>query len=145
MMSDVQRTSANGYQSALIAMKAHGKARPRVTSRGTFMPRAYEQARSELRAMFGSVSVTMPCAMKVTVGRGMPASWSKKKRGLAVWTYCPVKPDIDNIAGWIMDALFEDDAAVVWTECVKVWSPRDLLHIELWEVNATESAVAALE
>ena len=133
----------DGYQSAILPIKAHGKARPRVTVRGTYMPKAYTEARQALRMLFGTVSIHMPCAMKLTVGRRMPASWSKKQHAAAVWTFCPVKPDADNIEGWVMDALFDDDAAVVWTECLKVWSPRDVLRIELWEVNKDERAIDA--
>jgi Holliday junction resolvase RusA-like endonuclease len=35
--------------------------------------------------------------------------------------WCVSKPDADNIAGAVMDALFEDDAAVVEVACRKVW------------------------
>lgn len=134
-----------GYQSAVIPMKAHGKARPRVTVNGTYMPRDYKDARSALRSSFGTVIVKIPCAMKLTIVRKLAASVSKKQRAALMWTFCQTKPDNDNIEGWVMDALFDEDAAVVWTECIKVWGPRDLLHIELWEVNSHEEAINGSE
>lgn len=137
----VRYTTGDGYQAAVLPMKATGKARPRVTVRGTYMPKTYERARAALRSMFGTVTVKMPCAMKVTVVRKIAASESKAARAAKMWRFCPVKPDNDNVEGWVMDALFDDDAAVVWTECVKVWGPRDIVRIELWEVNEDERAV----
>lgn len=133
--------SGDGYQAATLPMKATGKARPRVTVNGTYMPRRYNEARDALRSMFGTVTVGMPCAMKVTVVHKIAASASKKTRAALMWTFCPVKPDNDNVEGWVMDSLFDDDAAVVWTECVKVWGPRDAVRIELWEVNTDERAI----
>ena len=141
----VRHWEDDGYQAALIPMAAHGKARPRVTVHGTYMPRQYTDARATLRQCFGSVNVRLPAALKLTVVRRVPASWSKVKRRAAEWRPCPVKPDCDNIEGWVMDALFEEDSAVVWTECIKVWGPRDLVKVELWEVNAAEAAVSPHE
>jgi Holliday junction resolvase RusA-like endonuclease len=55
------------------------------------------------------VKATVNCLFEI------PASWSKKRRSQAV--YCTKKPDCDNIAKVIMDALngiaFHDDSQVV--------------------------------
>lgn len=137
----VRYTTGDGYQAAVLPMKATGKARPRVTVKGTFYPASYVRARQALRVMFGTVSVRLPVAMKVTVVRKIAASESKAGRAAKMWRFCDAKPDCDNCEGWVMDALFEEDAAVVWTECVKVWGPRDLLQVELWEVNTDKQAI----
>ena len=141
----VRHWEDDGYQAALVPMAAHGKARPRVTVNGAYMPKAYTVARQMLRVSFGTVNVRMPAAVKMTAVRKMPASWSKARRRAAEWTPCPVKPDADNLAGWGLDALFEEDAAVVWVECIKVWGPRDLVKVEIWEVCADEAAVSPQE
>ena len=141
----VRHWADEGYQAALVPMAAHGKARPRVTVRGTYMPADYQTARQVLRVSFGSVTVRMPAALKVITVRKMPASWSKARRQAAVWTPCPARPDADNAAAWVMDSLLDEDAAVVWVTCLKVWGPCDLVKVELWEVDAAEAAVSPHE
>lgn len=126
----VRHWADTGYQAALIPMAARGKARPRVTENGTYMPAEYQRARQVLRVLFGPVTVRMPIAVKMTAVRQMPASWSARKR---------------QAMAWAMDSLLEDDAGVVWIECIKVWGPCDWIKLELMEVNAAEAAVAPEE
>jgi Holliday junction resolvase RusA-like endonuclease len=133
------------YQAALVPMAGHGKARPRVTVKGTYMPSEYLRARDVLRQSFGSVTLRLPVAIKVTTTRRIPASWSKARRAAALWTPCLTKPDADNLLGWVMDALLEEDSAVAWVECIKVWGPRDLVKVELWEICADEAAISPHE
>lgn len=141
----VRHWEDTGYQAALVPMAAHGKARARVTVHGVYMPAAYSAARAVLRQAFGTVTVRLPLAMKVTVARRIAASTSARKRAAMMWTPCPTKPDADNVLGWAMDALLAEDAAVTWVECIKVWGPRDLLKVELWEVCADEAAIGPHE
>ena len=124
-------------QFAVIPLEPFGKARPRVTRTGhAYMPDSYVAARDALRLMFGAVTVAPPWALQVTAVRAMPASWSKRKRAAMAGAWCMSKPDADNIAGAVMDALFEDDAAVVAVACRKVWGPTPELRIEIWTVEA---------
>ena len=118
-------------QIAVIPIEPFGKARPRVTRGNTYMPHEYTRARDTLRLMFGAVTVAPPWVLKVTAVRAMPASWSKRRRGEMAGTWCVSKPDADNIVGAVMDALFEDDAAVVEVACRKVWGPSPELRIEV--------------
>lgn len=126
---------AVGIQGAVVPMRAVGKARPRVTANGTYMPRRYTEARDELRQAFGPVTLAMPVAIEVTAVRKLP-QMSKAKRAAMMGAPCMVKPDADNILGWAMDALFEDDAAVVEATCRKVWGAADEVRIVLREVGA---------
>ena len=126
-------------QAAVIPLEPFGKARPRVTAGHTYMPHSYTLARDALRLMFGAVTVEPPWVLKVTAVRAMPASWSKRRRGEMAGAWCASKPDADNIVGAVMDALFEDDAAVVEVACRKVWGVAPELRIEIW----TAEAVAA--
>ena len=123
-------------QSAVIPLEPFGKARPRVTRGNTYMPHEYVRARDALRLMFGPVTVEPPWALQVTAVRAMPASWSKRKRAAMAGAWCMSKPDADNIAGAVMDALFEDDAAVVAVACRKVWGPSPELRIEVRTAEA---------
>ena len=123
-------------QAAVIPLEPFGKARPRVTRGHTYMPDSYTAARDALRLMFGAVTVAPPWSLQVTAVRAMPASWSKRRRGEMAGTWCASKPDADNIAGAVMDALFEDDAAVVEVAWRKVWGVAPELRIEIWTVEA---------
>ncbi len=127
-------------QSAAIPLEPYGKARPRVTAGHTYMPNRYTRARAQLRQMFGAavgaIVVPPPWALQVTAVRAMPASWSKRRRAEMDGAWCMSKPDADNIAGAVMDALFEDDAAVVAVTCRKVWGMSHELRIEIWTAAA---------
>ena len=123
-------------QFAVIPLEPFGKARPRVTRGNTYMPREYVAARDNLRLLFGAVTVAPPWSLHVTAVRAMPASWSKRRRVEMAGTWCASKPDADNIAGAVMDALFQDDAAVVEVACRKVWGPSPELRIEVRTAEA---------
>ncbi len=125
-------------QAAVIPLEPFGKARPRVTAGHTYMPHSYTAARDALRLMFGPVTVEPPWALQVTAVRAMPASWSKRKRAAMAGAWCMSKPDADNIAGAVMDALFEDDAAVVAVSCRKVWGPSPEMQIEVRTAEARD-------
>ncbi len=123
-------------QAAVIPLEPFGKARPRVTRGHTYMPDSYTAARDALRLLFGPVTIEPPWSLQVTAVRAMPGSWSKRRRGEMAGAWCVSKPDADNIVGAVMDALFEDDAAVVSVTCCKVWGPTPELRIEIWTVEA---------
>ena len=95
----------NDYQSAVIPLEPFGKARPRVTRGNTYMPHEYVRARDTLRLLFGPVTVAPPWSLAVTAVRAMPPSWSKRKRAEMDGAWCTSKPDADNVAGAVMDAL----------------------------------------
>lgn len=117
----------NGTKSKVIEMPAFGKARPRVTMNGTFMPREYEAKKKRVRLEFGPVPDGL-VHLSVTAVRAMPKSWSKAKRAEMVGTFAQPAPDTDNILGGIMDALFGQDDRVVSVFCQKFWGEQH----ELW-------------
>ena len=119
------------HQSATIPIEPFGKARPRVTRGNTFMPPAYAKARADLRALFGPVTVPPPWELRVTAVRAIPRSWPARRRAAMAGAWCASKPDADNIAGAVMDALFEDDAAVVAVTCRKIWGATGAREIEI--------------
>lgn len=130
---EVARVVTDNYQMALVPMEPFGKARPRVTVNGTYMPREYQAARRALRAAFGAVTVRPPWIVRVTAVRQMPASWSKRKRAELDGRWCVTKPDVDNIVAGVLDALFEEDSAVVSVSGMKVWGVAFGLKVEVWE------------
>lgn len=135
MVDEVARVVMEGYQMALAPMEPFGKARPRVTANGTYMPREYQAARRTLQAAFGEMTVRPPWIVRVTAVRRMPASWSKRKRAEMDGRWCVTRPDVDNIVAGVLDALFEEDSAVVSVSGMKVWGAAYRLKVEVWEAR----------
>lgn len=116
-----------------IYMKAFSKQRPRVTKRGTYMPRQYVRKKTELKYGFGSVP-SGPVRLTIKAVRQMPSSWSKTKRSKQLGQPTITTPDIDNIAGAVMDSLFSDDRFVVELHCRKVWGHSHQLVISVEQI-----------
>lgn len=121
---------AAGGKARRVFMPAFGKARPRVTENGTYMPAAYEQNRAALRAAFGDAPAGM-VHLSVTVERKMPASWSQRKRDRTRGHYAAATPDIDNVIGAVMDALFANDSRVISVFGERRWADIHALVIEI--------------
>ena len=117
-----------------VSMPPFGKARPRVTKRGTYMPQKYQERRDALRLMYlagggAYADTTEPVALSADFFFRMPKSWSKKKKGEMDGAWCEKTPDIDNLIGAVMDALFEDDKKVVVIRARKFWGINDIIQI----------------
>ena len=103
-----------------VAMTPVGKARARVTSRGTFTPEKTVQAERLIaweckKAMSGRKPLDGAVYLAVEARFPYPKSWSEKR---AIETYWHVaKPDADNLLKVVGDALnkiaWRDDAQVV--------------------------------
>jgi Holliday junction resolvase RusA-like endonuclease len=119
-------------------MPAFGKARPRVTENGTYMPPEYQQQVKQLRHGLLDLCQSGLVHVSVTAVRQVPTSWSKAKQAAAIGQYAKPKPDADNILGAIMDALFEDDDRVISVFCEKVWGAEHALVIEVAPANQEE-------
>ncbi len=107
-----------------VAGAPQGKARPRVTRHGTYTPaktKAYEQA-VQLAYMMQAQGCTFPAdaELMVCINAYYPipksASKSKRQKMLENCIRPTVKPDADNIAKAICDALngeaWKDDAQI---------------------------------
>lgn len=101
-----------------------GKARARVTSRGTFTPaatRAAERAIATIAkaSMRGAKPAEGRVLATVTATMPIPASWSKKRRQDAIESQIrpTSRPDADNVSKLVLDAcngiVYADDAQVV--------------------------------
>lgn len=114
-----------------VYMAPFPKARPRVTGRGTFMPKKYTQAKNELLKQFGSVGTKELLKLTCVFVRKMPKSWSINKRNDYDGKFCTAGGDIDNLFGGVMDALFVDDSIVVELSGVKLWGSVDEIRITI--------------
>jgi Holliday junction resolvase RusA-like endonuclease len=132
------KTAVSPTVERIVYMKAFGKARPRVTRNGTYMPRAYTRKKASLRRQFGASVPDGLVHLSVTAVRQLPKSWSNKKRERMDGRYTKAGPDTDNIAGAVMDALFPDDSRVVTIFCEKVWGQRHALVIEIAKAEDDE-------
>lgn len=104
-----------------VTAKVRGCARPRVTRNGTYIPkttREYQKAVKDAFKSTGAGKMTGPIAVSIDVFRKLPSGEPKSV------THKPdtVRPDADNIAKTILDALnglaWEDDNQVVFL-CVQ--------------------------
>lgn len=130
-----------------VYAKAVGKARPRVTTRGGYA-HAYTPAKtrefenlvswSAKRAMCQRPQVAPGCSLfvQITVSLIPPLSWSKKRRGEAFGAFCSKKPDTDNVAKAILDAMngivYEDDAQVAGLVVQKFYAEKDEINIKIF-------------
>lgn len=121
--------------------KPQGKGRPRVTSHGTYTPektKQYEElVRWCWRADSGKSICGVPLSVHITAYFMPPKSVSKKKHDELIGTPYTHKPDADNIAKAILDALngvaFVDDSAVTELIVTKLYGERDCVEVRIEE------------
>lgn len=116
-----------------------GKARPRVTSHGTFTPAKTKRAEADVRAVWreagGHRLPDGPIVAHIHVYLERPAGHYTPKRELsAVGRRSPFptkKPDLDNVAKGILDALneraYHDDSQIMELHIRRLWNdaPHD--------------------
>ena len=71
----------------------------------------------------------------------MPQNWSKKKKDLFNGTLHFAKPDVDNLAKGVLDALFEKDQRIGKLNAEAVWINGDgyaEIMVENWENEMIE-------
>lgn len=130
--------------SFFVAMTPVGKARARVTSRGTYTPKKTQDAERLIaweakKAMESQKPIEGAVRMTIDAYFDHPRSWSRKRVMGAVWKTS--KPDADNIAKTVKDALkgvaWLDDAQVaeliVRKQYTSTGKPR--LRIEIGELK----------
>lgn len=130
-----------------VYAKAVGKGRPRLTTRFGH-PHAYTPAKTKAfetvikwaakRAMCQRPPVASGRAVfvQITVSLVPPLSWSKKRRSEAFGAFCSKKPDTDNVAKAILDAMngivYEDDAQVAGLVVQKFYAEKDEINIKIF-------------
>lgn len=119
----------------VVPGKPIGKGRPRFSRSGhAYTPDQTKRAEMEVarRASDAMVEagrdpVEGPCCVHLVARWPIPGSWSKAKREAALCQeITPGKPDLDNIAKLILDAMngvvYQDDAQVVVLSVTKCYS-----------------------
>lgn len=130
-----------------VYAKAVGKARPRVTTRFGYA-HAYTPAKTrEFETLVGWAAKRAMCQrppvasgralfVQITVSLVPPLSWSKKRRSEALGTFCSKKPDTDNVAKAILDAMngivYEDDAQVAGLVVQKFYAEKNEINIKIF-------------
>jgi Holliday junction resolvase RusA-like endonuclease len=117
-----------------VAGQPVGKARPRVTRSGrVYTPTKTMKAEASIQdaareAMQGQQPMEGPVYVSAAFNMQIPISWTKTKRQQAgIGSVMPAgKPDIDNLAKTVMDALngiaYRDDSQVVQLAISKRYS-----------------------
>ena len=108
--------------------------RHRVSARGgfarTYLPKghpvhAYKKAVHDAAVAAGLPVFSGPVDVEIAAVFALPKSWSKKKRDAMACSLHTHKPDADNIAKAVLDALsafWTDDAQVAVLRVRKTWS-----------------------
>ena len=129
-----------------IKGKPVGKARPRVTKNGVYTPQKTKDKQKQIQAEYikqGNVHYG-DNSLKFTgiVEYAIPKSTTKAiKQQMLEGDIVPrVKPDIDNVAKLIMDALngiaYKDDSQIAEIHLIKKYSLEPKTTIRIEEINA---------
>lgn len=126
-----------------------GKQRPRVTKFGTHTPEKtvnYETLVKELFVINKLTKLNGYIEANITAYFSIPKSTSKKKHQLMLdGILRPTKkPDLDNIAKIVLDALnklaYDDDSQVIKLIIDKFYSDNPRVCLALKEVNSNEQS-----
>lgn len=126
-----------------------GKGRPRVTMHGTYTPKATKEYEEKVRKAWresGNEAINgVPLCVTINACFKPPKSVSKKKYREMLYTPHCKKPDADNIAKAVLDALnglaFADDSAIASLTVHKRYSedPRvEVSIMDMFDVEGTE-------
>lgn len=132
----------------IVPGQPYGKGRPRASSRGGFVRMytpaatlAYEAEIARLAAIAKGDWPVMatPMSLRVIAHHAIPASWSKRKQQQALQgQVIPGKPDLDNVAKAVLDALngvvYEDDKQVIKLVAEKQYSFDPRVEVYVHEV-----------
>lgn len=123
-----------------------GKARPRVTRHGTYTPQKTKEYEAEVQLAYmmqcqGAKFPDVPLAIIIDAEYPIPKSTSKKRRQMMLDGKIrpTVKPDADNVAKAICDALngeaWKDDAQVCTLIVRKVYGENPKVHVQIRQVE----------
>ena len=103
---------------------------PRMTRSDKWKQRKCVMAYRHFRDKVREAGIVLPVPGKVTFYLPMPMSWSAKKRKAMEGQPHTQRPDWDNLAKALCDALFEEDGHIwgMWVE--KRWAAMPGIKIE---------------
>ena len=127
-----------------VPIRPVGKARPRFTRFGrAYTPtktRDFEKtvawyAKQVMRQCL-PIASGLPVCVQIRMTMVPPLSWSKKRRSDVFGAFCSKKPDTDNVAKAILDAMngivYEDDAQVAGLIVQKFYAEKDEINIKVF-------------
>ena len=134
----------------IVPTEPCGKGRPRF-SRGGHAYTPEKTARAEnlvtltaQEAMQGRMPTERPVRVQIEAFFTIPRSVSQKRRNAMAEAPCMKKPDTDNVAKLVLDAMngvvYSDDAQVVSLELIKRWSLIPGVRVKVSEFCAKEAA-----
>ena len=121
-----------------IPIKAIGKGRPRMTRTGhAYTPEKTREYERMLRDAYVGECFTGKIEISITAYYEPPKSLSRKKREALVGQPHDKKPDIDNMAKAVLDALngkaYTDDKNIVRLTVDKYYGESDMLYVTITE------------
>jgi Holliday junction resolvase RusA-like endonuclease len=115
---------ASGWGTHAFEVLGAPMGKPRMTQRDVWKKRPvvlrYREYCDRIRAAAGKVPENV-YSVVVLAYLPMPPSWSKKKRAFMETQMMKSRPDWDNIAKAVCDALFEEDSSIVGGLAWKFW------------------------
>ena len=127
--------------SFFVEGKPQGKARPRFSRGHTYTPKTTVEYEKKIASAYNGDMLCGALWLDVTAFFGVPKSYTKKqKEAIKNGDLPQKKPDADNIAKVVLDALngvaYEDDKQVVRVTISKVYSfEEEGLEIEIGVVE----------
>lgn len=127
-----------------IPGKPFAKQRPRATRQGrVYTPNetvTFERTVGQIALQHFSEPLEGPVRITIRATFETPKSWSKKKTAELINRPHTQKPDLDNIAKSIKDALnriaYSDDSQVCQMFVSKVWGPTARTVVTVEAINA---------
>lgn len=126
-----------------IPGKAEGKGRPRFSNGHTYTPDKTRNYEELVRALYKSKCKEEPTSEPVIVNINVyttPAKSLTKKKKTELMKKLPMKkPDLDNVAKIILDALngvaWNDDTQVVSLSVRRIWNKEDYVCVTIVKEN----------
>lgn len=135
-----------------IPGKPEGKGRPRFRRAGNYVQTytpdktvVYENWVKDCFRNAGGGKMNGEIHARITAYFPIPKSATKKRRAAmeSGETGCATKPDTDNLAKCVLDALngmaYDDDSAVTWLEVRKLYSNEPRCEVQLIEKAEKEN------
>lgn len=108
-------------------------AKPRMTQRDKWAKRPavlrYRDYCDRLRELCPAIPPNGSLEVRMLFWMPMPKSWSAKKKELHASFHHHSKPDVDNLAKGVLDALFVDDSRVWRITAEKRWHHLPGVHV----------------
>ena len=103
---------------------------PRMTQRDRWKKRPVVLRYHAYRDAVRVCRVAVPdSGAHVTFVLPMPASWSKAKREAHIWQPHRQRPDVDNLAKALLDAVYDEDCRVHDLRVSKIWGERGMIVV----------------